>query len=285
MTTSFRRSLSLWCLLCLFAVSTGGCSWLLITDEENELTSRANWTAEKYYNSARSLLDGRNYLDAIELYEALENRYPFGKYAEQALVDVSYAYYQTEEPESALASIDRFLRLHPLHPHVPYMYYLRGLVNFNRGIGFLDRFLPTDQSQRDPGAARRSQEDFAILVQKYPDSPYADDARQRIVALRTTLAMYEINVGRFYMRRGAYLAAANRGNYVIENFQRTVAVPRALLLMVDAYEEMGRTDLAADAQRVFDLNYPNGLPPMYPSRSTDDLPLAERIWDYFKLDE
>lgn len=285
MTTPFRRSLSLWCLFCLLAVSTSGCSWLLITDEENELTSRANWTAERYYNTARDLLDDRSFLDAIELYEALDTRYPFGKYAEQALVDVSYAYYQTEEPESALATIDRFLRLHPQHVHVPYVYYLRGLINFNRGIGFLDRYLPTDQSQRDPGAARQSQEDFAILIQKFPDSVYADDARQRIVALRTTLGMYEINVGRFYMRRGAYLAAASRGNYVIENYQRTVAVPRGLLLMVDAYQAMGRPDLAADAQRVFDLNYPNGVPPINPSRSERDLPLAEKIWDFFKLDE
>lgn len=283
--TVHRHSICIWCLLCLFVIFGQGCSQLLITDAENEQESHADWDAQRYYNRARSALDSRDYDYAIELYEALETRYPFGQYAEQSLVDISYAYYKSDQPDSALASIDRFLRLHPTHPHAAYMYYLKGIINFNRGIGFLDRFLPTDQSQRDPGAARTAQEDFELLVQKYPDSIYADDASQRIVALRTNLALYEINVGRYYLRRGAYVAAANRGNYVIENYQRTVAVPRALLLMVNAYNKMGRTDLAADAQRVFDLNYPDGVPPINPSRGPEDITVAERVWSFFKLDE
>lgn len=283
--TSTRRPFSIWCLLCLLAVICSGCAGLLGNDDDNEFQGRSDWTAEKYYDRARDALSRRSYEEAVKLYEALEARYPFGKYAEQALVDLAYVHYKTDQPDSALATIERFLRIHPQHPHAAYMQYLKGLINFNRGIGFLDRFLPTDQSQRDPGAARQSQEDFTELLLKYPDSIYAEDAEQRIVALRTMLALYELHVGDYYLRRGAYLAAANRGIYVIENYQRTVAVPRALLLMAEAYTKLGMPELAADAQRVFDLNYPDGVPPLAPAGTARETTVAERVWNFFKLDE
>jgi outer membrane protein assembly factor BamD len=242
------------------------------------------WTAEQFYNEAKAALDDEDYAGAIELYEKLEARYPFGKFAEQAQLEIAFAYYKYDEPESAIAAADRYIRLHPTDPHVAYALYLKGLVNYNRGIGFLERFIPTDSSQRDPGSARNAFADFSKLVNKYPNSEYAPDARQRMIALRNNLAKYEIHVARYYIKRHAYLAAANRSNYVLEKFQRTTAVPEALEILILCYTELGMTNLAADAERVYQINYANGLP------STGDKPqseetLSHKVLEFLELDK
>ncbi|MBV1875631.1 MAG: outer membrane protein assembly factor BamD, partial [Cycloclasticus sp.] len=249
-------------LLILMLSSLGACSVMdLVTPIEGP-DEKANWSAADFYNEAKASLDDGNYINAIELYEGLESRYPFGQYAQQAQIDLAFAYYKNDEPESAIATANRFVRIHPRHKNVDYIYYLKGLINFNRGIGFLERYLPTDKSQRDPGAAIDSLDDFATLIRRFPDSQYAADSKQRIVALKSNLALHDLNVANYYMKRKAYVAAINRAKNIIEQYQNTTAVPRALLLMADAYQQINMNDLAADAQRIYDLNYPNGMPPL-----------------------
>jgi outer membrane protein assembly factor BamD len=190
----------------------------------------------------------------------------------------------TQEPESALAAADRFIKLHPTHPATAYAYYLRGLVNFNRSLGFLDRFLPTDTAQRDPGAALESYNDFAEVVRKFPDSEYTVDSAQRMLYLRNNLARYEIRVARYYMRRGAYIAAANRAEYVVQNYQRTPAVREALEIMIDAYTRLGLPELATNTQRVLALNEDSGALIPDPQKLAEKS-LGQKVWEFFELDQ
>ena len=228
------------------------CSSLSNSADETEGLS-----AQELYTQAKRQLDLGDYGDAIELYEKLESRYPFGDLALQAQLDVAYAYYRAEEPASAIAAAERFIKLHPRHPNVDYAYYLRGLVSFNEGRGLIDRIVGKEFSELDPASSEESFESFAELVRRYPNSVYAADATQRMVFLKNTLARYELHVADYYVRREAYLAAANRARYVVENYQRTPAVPDALALMVKAYGLLGLEDLAEDSRRVLKLNYPD----------------------------
>ncbi len=171
---------------------------LVIPEEAPD--EKANWSAANFYQEAKASLDDEDYLDAIELYEDLESRYPFGEYAEQSKIDLAFAYYKNDEPESAIATANRFIRIHPRHKSIDYLYYLKGLINFNSGIGFLDRYLPTDKSQRDPGAAIESLDDFATLIRRFPNSQYSEDSMQRIVALKSNLALHDLNVAKYYMK-------------------------------------------------------------------------------------
>ncbi|MCB1788259.1 MAG: outer membrane protein assembly factor BamD [Chromatiaceae bacterium] len=256
----------------------GGCS--AFEEKDETLT----WSQQKLYTEATDEMNGGNYERAIKYYEILESRYPFGKYAHQSQINLAYAYYRFSEPESALAAADRFIKLHPGHPATAYAYYLRGLINFNRNIGFIDRFVPTDASQRDPGAALDSYNDFAEVVNKFPDSDYALDAAQRMLYLRNNLAWHEVNVARYYMRRGAFLAAANRAEYVIQNYQRTPAVRDALEVMIAAYGKLGMTELEDDARRVLALNENNGSLIADP-RKTATKSWGRQLWEYFELDQ
>ncbi|MCK5531492.1 MAG: outer membrane protein assembly factor BamD [Halopseudomonas aestusnigri] len=208
------------------------------------------------YRKAQTDLDAENYGSAVETLRALEARYPFGRYAEQAQLELIYAYYQNYEPEAATASADRFIRLHPTHQNVDYAYYVRGLASFTRDQGIIERFLPLDMTRRDPGAARDSFNDFAQLINRFPNSQYAPDARARMVYLRNLLAAYDVHVGHYYLKRGAYLAAANRGRYVVENFQQTPSVGDGLALMVAGYNRLAMQDLADSALETLKLNYP-----------------------------
>ncbi|UHD18048.1 outer membrane protein assembly factor BamD [Thiocapsa bogorovii] len=263
----------------VLAVALAGCG---VFGKEIDLTE--NWSAARLYAEASSELDSNNYAKAIEYYEKLEARYPFGRYAMQSQLDIAYTHYRADQPEAAIAAADRFIKLYPQNPYVDYAYYLKGLVNYNRSVGFLDRYVPVDASQRDPGSALDAFVDFSVLVERFPDSRYAEDARQRMLYLRNNLAKHEVNVARYYMRRGAYLAAANRANYVIERFQRTSAVESALVVLIDAYTALGKKELAADAKRVLDLNREAGR---FISDEPDpgEVSLARKVWDYLSLDE
>ena len=246
----------------------------------NKEDEYAGWDEKKFLDKANESLEGKGFQKAVTLYEALEARYPFGDYAPQAQLNVAYAYYKNDDPEAAIAAADRFIKTHPRNPSVDYAYYLKGLVNYNRGIGFIDRFLPTDSSQRDPGSARDSYDNFQELLRRFPNSHYAEDAKLRMIALRNNLAMYEIHVADFYMRRSAYEAAVNRANHVIKEYQRTPAVPLALQVMQDGYRKLGLNDLAADAERVYKLNYPNGAP----MGDYKDDSVMQKVWDNLGLD-
>ena len=262
----------------LLAMTLSACSALQDKDET------LGWSQQKLFTEANDEMRAGNYDVAIKYFEILESRYPFGKYAHQSQLNVAYAYYRFSEHESALAAADRFIRLHPGHPATAYAYYLRGLINFNRSLGFLDRFIPTDTAQRDPGAALDSYKDFAEVVRRFPESEYAEDAARRMLYLRNNLARYEVHVARYYMRRGAFLAAANRAEYVVQNYQRTPALRDALEIMIDAYTELGMLDLAGDAQRVLALNEDSGALITDPQELAEK-PLGLQVWEFFELDE
>ena len=265
--------------LLLLVAALAGCGMF-----RKEIDPTEGWSASKLYSEAAGELDAGDYKRAIELYEKLEARYPFGRFAMQAQLDVAYAYYKAEEPEDAVAAADRFIKLYPQSAFVDYAYYLKGIVNYNRSVGFLDRFVPTDASQRDPGSAMDAFTDFSALVERFPESKYAQDARQRMVYLRSNLARKEVNVARYYMKRGAYVAAANRANYVIEHYQRTSAVEDALRVLIDAYQALGKKDLAADAKRVLDANRQAGRF-VAEEAAPEKVDLARKLWSYLKLDE
>ncbi len=241
----YRRFAALLC----FSLVLSACS-----STDDKVNSDAS--EKQLYDIAQRQLESQNYSSAIQNLQLLESRYPFGPFAEQAQLEIIYAYYRGFELESAIAAADRFIRLHPHHPSVDYAYYLKGLARYAEGQGFLDRFLPTDLTQRDPGPARDSFNDFAQLLARFPDSEYVPDAKARMVHLRNLLARYEIHVANYYFKRRAYQAAANRGRYVLENYQQTTAVPDALAVMVQAYQLLGLQDLADDSLRVLVANYP-----------------------------
>lgn len=229
-----------------------GCSMFA----KDEVTAEENWTVERIYSEAKAALNAEDYHTALRFYSQLESRFPFGDYAQQSLLESAYASYKMDEPELAIVTIDRFMRVYPLNPSIDYAIYLRGLINFTRDIGFFEKYIPRDESQRDPGSARFALRDFKTLIKRHPDSIYSEDAAQRVVYLRNRLAQHEVNVANYYMRRGAYLAAANRGKFVIENYPRTPAIPKALIVMAKAYKVLDLSDLSEDALKVLKLNYP-----------------------------
>ncbi|GGK01068.1 outer membrane protein assembly factor BamD [Pseudomonas matsuisoli] len=216
-----------------------------------------NLSETQLYQRAQTALDNGSYSLATDNLKALESRYPFGRFADQAQLELIYANYKNSEPAAARAAADRFIRLHPQHPNVDYAYYLRGLASFDQDRGLLARFLPLDMTKRDPGAARDSYNEFAQLTSRYPNSRYAPDAKQRMIYLRNLLAAYDIHVAHYYLKRGAYVAAANRGRYVVENFQESPAVGDGLAVMVEAYQRLGLNDLAATSLETLKLNYPD----------------------------
>ncbi|MWK57697.1 outer membrane protein assembly factor BamD [Pseudomonas otitidis] len=235
-------------LLIAILALTAACSSKEVVDE--------NLSESELYQQAQSDLDNKSYSSAVAKLKALESRYPFGRYAEQAQLELIYAYYKNVEPEAAKSAAERFIRLHPQHANVDYAYYLKGLASFEQDRGLLARFLPLDMTKRDPGAARDSYNEFAQLTSRYPHSRYAPDAKQRMVYLRNLLAAYEIHVAHYYLTRQAYVAAGNRGRYVVENFQGTPAVGDGLAVMVESYQRLGLDDLAATSLETLKLNYP-----------------------------
>lgn len=241
-------------LLALAALILSGCG-LLPGKKGDQLPE--NWPEEKLYFAAKDRLDSGSCNGAIDYYEKLQGRYPFGPYAAQAQLELGYCYYKQDETASALAAIDRFMKLNPTHRHMDYAFYLRGLINFSSGKGLIERHLPRDPSQRDPGASLQAFNDFSELIKRFPESRYVSDAQLRMRYLRNILAQHEVNVANWYMRRGAFVAAANRARYVVENYQQTPAMPEALILMAKAYKVLELDDLSADALRVLELNYPN----------------------------
>lgn len=278
-----RLNLIKFLFICCLALSLQGCETLnsLTSNDSDTVDEYVDWTSEKFRTEAKTAMDAGNYEKAIKLYEALESRYPFGESSAQTQLDVAYAYYKNADPESAIAAADRFIKINPRSPGVDYAYYLKGLVNYNRGIGFLDRFLPTDTSQRDPGSARDAYANFAELIRRFPGSKYVADARLRMIALKNNMAMYEVHVARYYIKRKAYIAAANRASTVIEKYQRTPAVPYALQVMQEAYTQLDMKDLANDVTRVYEQNYPDGPPVPEQKNST----FSHRVWDFIGLEK
>lgn len=248
------RVISIACNFCFVLLSScvlWGCA---SNDEDSDFTADSG--EQQIYDQAQRYLNARNFDLSIRALQALESRYPFGRYAEQAQLELIYAHYGGFAPEAAVEAADRFIRLHPQHPNVDYAYYMKGLATATSSTDFLSRFTPTDKTKRDTGFAKEAFAEFSQLVSRFPDSPYASDAKARMVYLRNLLARNEIHVANYYFRRGAYLAAANRGRYVVENFQRTPAVADGLAVMAQGYLLLGMDDLAQDAIDTLALNFP-----------------------------
>ncbi|SCX42065.1 outer membrane protein assembly factor BamD [Nitrosospira sp. Nsp1] len=226
-----------------------------------EVKDSKNWSASKYYSEAKSELNEGNYGGAIKLFEALEARYPYGRFAQQAQLEVAYAYYKDGEQATAIAAADRFIKLHPNHTNVDYAYYLKGLSNFNDDLGLMgivsEKILNQDMSERDPKASRESFENFKELVSRYPKSKYAADAVQRMKHLVNVVALNEVQVARYYIKRGGYVAAANRAQYALKEYPQTPATEEALFIMMKSYDALGMTDLRDDAHRVMKKNFPD----------------------------
>lgn len=214
----------------------------------------ADYTAKELYDEAQSSINAAEFQTAVKHLETLEARFPFDPYAKQAQLDIAYAYYKFEELDSATSAVERFARLHPRNPHMDYVYYLKGLINFNRGQGLLDAWFPRQPSRHDPAVLERAFNDFSILVRRFPDSKYAGDAHQRMVYLRNQLAEKEILIARFYITRKSWLSSAKRAKAVIERFPNTIWTKDALGIMLLSYQKLGLDDLAADTQRIIDYN-------------------------------
>jgi len=222
---------------------------------EKEVDVTADWSVERFYSEARRELAKENYLTAIEYYETLESRFPFGKYATQAQIDVAYAYYKFNEPDSAITALDRFIKLHPRNPSVDYAYYLKGLANFGRGGTILDRLVERDLSTFDKNLMLVAYNDFKLLLQRFPSSRYAVDARKRMIYLRDQLARADFQTASYYASREAWVAVANRTKFILHNYQGSSVIRSTLQLQLQAYQQLGMDELARDTQRIIDLNY------------------------------
>lgn len=246
----FRRFVST--LAVLVSLLAAGCGGL-----EKDLY--ADWSAERFYREAQRAMRSYDYTGAIKYFETLEARYPYGPYAEQAQLAVGYAYYKDEDAASAIAAADRFIRLHPRNANVDYAYYLKGLASYSEERNVLERWF-TDRGphDRDSKGLLDAYNAFAEVVERFPDSRYAEDSRLRMNHLVNTLAKHEVHVARYYLRRGAYVAAVNRTRYAIEHYPQSVEIKDALRLQADAYDKMGMAELRDDTLRVLKLNFPGG---------------------------
>lgn len=236
------------------ALVLGGCG--LLPEQADETSG---WNAQKLYSEAKLSMSEGGYDRAIQMFEKLEARYPYGRFAQQAQIEVAYAYYKQGEQALALAAADRFIKLHPNHPNVDYVYYLKGLVNFNEDLGLLAGLSRQDLSERDPKGAREAFDSFRELVTRFPESRYASDSRARMQYLVNSLAAHEVHVSRYYYNRGAYVAAINRAQTAVTNFPQAPANEEALFLLVKSYDALGMTQLRDDAERVMRTNFPSSV--------------------------
>lgn len=235
------------------ALMLGACS----SSPKDEDLALVNQGPDVLYQKAKENLTNGNFSGAAKTLSALDSRFPFGPYSHQVQLDLIYAYYKTGDQEQALATIDRFIRLNPNHSDVDYVYYMRGLVNMDAESNLFQDMLGIDRADRDPTKAREAFSDFRQLIEKFPDSKYAADAQKRMVYIKNRLAKYELAIARYYMKRQAYVAAANRGKYVLEHFQDTPYLQEALELMVECYDQLALPELKEHTLRTLKLNFPN----------------------------
>jgi outer membrane protein assembly factor BamD len=231
----------------------------------------ANVQPEKLYADAREEMGEGNFETAIKQLERVEARASGTLLSQQAQIDLAYAYYKTGERAQALAKLERFMRLHPSSPAMDYALYLQGLINFNEDLGLFGRLSRQDLSERDQQASKDAYESFRQLIERFPDSRYAEDARLRMNHIVNSLAAGEVHVARYYFRRGAYLAAANRAQQAVVDYQRSPAVEEALSIMARSYDRLGMTDLRDAALRVLRQSFPNSV---YLNLSNSDAPAA-----------
>jgi outer membrane protein assembly factor BamD len=249
-----RHSLAVFLLLTLTACSMFG------SKSDAESSGKAA-SADVMYSDAKKKLNDGSYDEAVKQFESLQSHYPYGRYAQQAQLEIAYAYYRQNEAESAITAADSFIKQYPNNPHVDYAYYVKGLANFNSDIGLFGMAFGQDPTERDPKAAQDSFAAFKDLVTRFPSSRYTPDSRLRMQYLLDALAKYEIHVARYYLRRGANIAAVNRAKEVLTQYPNTPAIRDALLILVKGYDILGMKTLRDDAQRVLDMNFPKSASP------------------------
>lgn len=243
------KTIQLHTILVFCSIFLAGCSGM-------NLDETANWTPEEHYAEAKAALQDGLYEQAIKYFERLESRYPYGRYAQQAQIEIAYAYFKFNEPAQAIAACDRFIKMHPNHQHADYMYYLKGLITFNEDLGILGKISGEDLTDRDPKGMRESFDTFNTLLTRFPNSQYAEDSALRMNYLLNAMAANELHVARYYLRRGAPLAAVNRAQYAIRTYPETTPTEEALSIMVEGYEKMGMKALRDDAEKVLRKNFP-----------------------------
>lgn len=258
-----RHSLALFLLLTLAACK-------MLEPLPDGLAPGKYMPVEEMYKQAETELNDGNYNTAISLYETLQSRYPYGRYAQQALLEAAYAYYRQGEAESAVSAADRFIKQYPNHPHVDYAHYVKGLANFNGELSFMKSAGGQDPTERDPKATQDSFAAFRDLITRFPNSKYAADSRLRMQYLVNALAKYELHVANYYLRRGAHIAAANRAKGILTQYPNSPSTRDALQILVEAYDAMGMTDLRDDAKRTLEKN--SGAPA--PSPDIDETAAA-----------
>jgi outer membrane protein assembly factor BamD len=249
----FARRVARLAAVLLFAGTAAG----MVGCATSDYDPTANWTADRLYADAKAELESGNWGAAITALQKLESRYPFGRYAQQAQLDLAWASYKEGERAEALVAVDRFIRLHPTHDRLDYAFYLKGLINFNNREGLIARIAGQDLSERDQQASREAYESFKQVVTRFPESRYAEDAYARMKFLVNSMASGEVHIARYYYSRGAYVAAANRAQDVVSLYQQTPATEEALNLMVMSYAKLGLAELRDDALRVLERNFPN----------------------------
>ena len=234
------------------------------------------WSEAKLYSEATDKLNDGDFTRCGKYFEKLEARFPFGPYSQQAQINAAYCHWKALEQAQALVAIDRFIKLHQGSPNIDYGYYLRGLITFNDDLGWLGKFTGQDLSERDPQAAKDAFESFKVVAERFPNSKYAPDALDRMRYIVNSLAEADVIVARYYFQRGAYLAAANRAQLVIRDYDRAPAVEEALYILYKSYQQLGMVDLSKDAARVFKLNFPDS-----PMLETGQRVIKERRWWQF----
>lgn len=244
--------LTIRCLAVATALLVGGCG--LLPEQKDETQG---WSAQKLYAEAKDAMNDGVYDKAVKYFEKLEARYPYGRYAQQSQLEVAYAYFKQNEPASAIAACERFIKLHPNHPNVDYAWYLKGLVTFNEDQGLLGKLSNQDLSERDPKGARESFETFKELVRRFPNSKYVEDSVLRMRYLVNSLSSHDVHVARYYYKRGAYVAAVNRAQTVLKDFPNTPATEEALVILVKSYDALGLNDLRDDSKRILQTNFPS----------------------------
>lgn len=246
------RKYLLTCLIITCLLS--GCSFLDKMLEEEDTT--VGLTAAELYGEGKEFLNLEDFNNAIKYFEVLESRFPFGKYSTQAMLDLSYAYYASEQRDKAIIEINRFIRLYPNHPEVSYAYYLRALANFDKDANVLTRFFGYDPSRYDVTTLKESFNDFSIVVNRYPETKYADDSLNRLIYIRNQIARNELYIAEYYSKRSAHVAAIERIKYMLENYGGTPSTEKGLLILVKSYNNLNMRQLAFDSARVLKKNYP-----------------------------
>jgi len=253
LTSVVRAGLVAWCVV-LLAVSGAGC-------KSHREKQEKKLTPEALYKKAHKSLNNYDFNGAIKSYEQLTARFPFTDEARQARLDLIYAYYRAGEGESATDAADTFIRENPTHPRVDYAWYIKGLVDFERTPNAIERLFHADLTKRPPSTARKAFAAFKTVVEQFPKSEYAHDSLQRMVYLRNRLASYEVHVARFYYKRGAYVASAQRARNAIEQYDGAPAIREALAIMIESYDKLNLQPLAADARQVYQANYAGAVRP------------------------